>query len=357
MISRDPAVAVNALPRSASVVIANYNYAHFVRDAIDSALGQTHDDVEVIVVDDGSTDDSREVIESYGKRIQAVFKQNGGHGSAFNAGFEQARGDVVFFLDADDAMMPNEVADVLAAWRDGSVLVQFRMETMDSDGHTTGVHPPSWQPLADGDVRDQVLTTGRFDTTVTSGLAFSRDALMRVMPIPEKVFSQAADGYLVRAVALDGPVQAIDACLARYRRHSNNDSTFSPAAAQPAQFFRKKLRYLRNEFDAVRKLAEEHGFPVPDDLGERDLDYVGCRLFSLALDAPGHPVSGDRRISLLMRYLSGCLHKPEPFSRRMADAATAVGVTVLPADAKNTIVRWRQIPASRPWWLRRFAGS
>lgn len=343
--------------RSASVVIANYNYAHFLRDAVDSALAQTHADVEVIVVDDGSVDDSREVIDSYGARIRAVFKANGGHGSAFNAGFVVSRGDVIFFLDADDAMLPNEVSEVLAAWRDGAVMMQFRMETMDSDGKTTGIHPPAWQVLDDGDVSEQVLSTGRFATTVTSGLAFSRDTLERVMPIPEKVFSQAADGYLVRAVALLGPVQALDATLARYRRHSSNDSTFSPQSEHPAQFFRKKLKYLRNEFEAVRNIAHERGLHVADDLGERDLDYLACRFYSLALDAPGHPLAGDRRMPLLMRYLAGCLSKPEPLSRRMADAATAVGVAVLPTDARETIVRWRQMPSARPWWLKRFAGT
>jgi hypothetical protein len=60
---------------------------------------------------------------------------------------------------------------------------------------------------------------------------------------------------------------------------------------------------------------------------------------------------------LLMRYLAGCLSKPEPLSRRMADAATAVGVAVLPTDARKTIVRWRQMPSARPWWLKRFAGT
>jgi glycosyltransferase involved in cell wall biosynthesis len=74
-----------------SVIVNNYNYARFLPDAIDSALRQTYGHVEVIVVDDGSTDESRVVIASYGNRIRAVLKRNGGQGSAFNAVRGRAR--------------------------------------------------------------------------------------------------------------------------------------------------------------------------------------------------------------------------------------------------------------------------
>ena len=87
-----------------SIVVINYNYARFLRAAVDSALAQTFPNIEVIAVDDGSTDESRDVIESYGNRISSVFKPNGGQGSAFNAGFAASRGEVVIFLDADDAL-------------------------------------------------------------------------------------------------------------------------------------------------------------------------------------------------------------------------------------------------------------
>ncbi len=70
-----------------SILINNYNYGRFLSKAIDSALNQEYQNIEVIVVDDGSTDDSRKIIESYGERIKPVLKENGGQASAFNAGF------------------------------------------------------------------------------------------------------------------------------------------------------------------------------------------------------------------------------------------------------------------------------
>jgi cellulose synthase/poly-beta-1,6-N-acetylglucosamine synthase-like glycosyltransferase len=85
-----------------SIVICNYNYARFLDGAIRSALEQDHLDKEVIVVDDGSTDGSREVIARWADAVRTVYKANGGQVSAYNAGFEQVTGDAVVFLDSDD---------------------------------------------------------------------------------------------------------------------------------------------------------------------------------------------------------------------------------------------------------------
>ena len=95
-----------------SVLINNFNYARYLDAAIESALGQDFPDFEVVVVDDGSTDNSRELIARYGARIVPVLKANGGQASSFNAGFAASTGDVVFLLDADDAFLPGKLRRV-----------------------------------------------------------------------------------------------------------------------------------------------------------------------------------------------------------------------------------------------------
>jgi glycosyltransferase involved in cell wall biosynthesis len=96
-------------PVTASIIISSYNYGRFLSQAIDSALNQTCDQVEVIAVDDGSTDNSLDVIASYGDSIISVVKENGGQASALNAGFHASHGQVLLFLDSDDTLLPGAV--------------------------------------------------------------------------------------------------------------------------------------------------------------------------------------------------------------------------------------------------------
>src|SRR5260370_873819 len=101
-----------------SVVITTYNYGRFVEECIDSVLAQDYpsDRVEVIVVDDGSTDDTAERVKRYGTRIEYLRKANGGQASALNAGFAKARGEIISLLGADDYFLPGKLARVAEAF-------------------------------------------------------------------------------------------------------------------------------------------------------------------------------------------------------------------------------------------------
>ena len=144
----------------ASIVINNYNYERYIEQAIRSALAQTYAEVEVIVVDDGSTDGSREIIERYAASLQAVFKKNGGQTSAMNAGFGASSGDVVFFLDADDALIPSAVEQAMPHFGDDDVVkVHWPLRIITRTGRETGaVKPPA--PPARGRLLEQLQREG-----------------------------------------------------------------------------------------------------------------------------------------------------------------------------------------------------
>lgn len=94
-----------------SVIIPTYNYGKHIRKAIDSVLAQTYQDIEIIVVDDGSTDDTRKIIQSnYGSHVRYFFQENIGAPAARNLGIKRSSGEYIIFLDADDFLDPNQVS-------------------------------------------------------------------------------------------------------------------------------------------------------------------------------------------------------------------------------------------------------
>ena len=121
-----------------SVVIPNYNYARFLPEAIDSVLAQTYGQIEIIVVDDGSTDDSREILDGYGDRVTVIFQQNAGVSAARNNGVSRSRGEYLAFLDADDAWLPAKIERQIAAFRgDEEIgLVHVGMVEIDGSGNS-----------------------------------------------------------------------------------------------------------------------------------------------------------------------------------------------------------------------------
>ncbi len=209
------------------IVINNHNYGAFLESAIESACGQTHERVNVLAVDDGSTDDSRQILARYGDRIGLIMQENGGQAAALNAGMERCRGDVVIFLDADDVLRPEAAARVAAAFAaDADVSkVQFRMETIDADGQPTGeLKPAAHLPLPSGDVREAELAYP-YDLVwmATSANAFRAEAVRRILPIPVEQFPvTGADWYLVHLTALLGRVVSLDTVGAGYRVHGDN---------------------------------------------------------------------------------------------------------------------------------------
>lgn len=92
-----------------SAIIATYNRANLVGRAVESILGQTYENIEVIVVDDGSTDDTRKVLARYGERIRLICQDNAGPGAARNRGIAAAKGEIIAFLDSDDLWLPTKI--------------------------------------------------------------------------------------------------------------------------------------------------------------------------------------------------------------------------------------------------------
>jgi hypothetical protein len=325
-----------------SVVINNFNYERYLGEAIDSALAQGHDDVEVVVVDDGSTDGSADVIRGYGERVVAVIKPNGGQGSAFNAGFAAASGDVVIFLDADDRLAPHAAGTVAAAFTSQPDLasVQYRLRVVDADGRPVGpLRPRREGVLPTGDLGPHVLRFRAYHWQPTTGNAYAASALARILPLPEATYRIEADAYLAELIPLCGPMRGLDDVLGDYRVHGANNYRGTTA---DAAFFRKKIARIDEGHSLVVERGPALGWNhVPTSPhAALDAPYMGFRLASLRLDPANHPVRDDRRWKLAARgaYASLANRHIGGLKARSARAAWMLAVAAAPSKAARRLI-------------------
>jgi glycosyltransferase involved in cell wall biosynthesis len=329
-----------------SIVINNFNYARFLAQSIDSALAQTYPRIEVVVVDDASQDGSAEVIRGYGDRVLPVFQdRNGGQGAALNAGFAGSRGDIVIFLDADDYLYPHAVARVVGGWRAGLAKLQYRLDLVDVRGATLDLYPAPEIRFDSGDVIPELLRTGRYETTVTSGNAFPREVLKKVLPVPEEDFRISADGYLVTAVPFHGPIASLEEPLGAYRLHGAN--AWAQDNAPAGERLRRWLEHDAHKYRVVADQARAVGYAVSASLGMRDHHHVATRLASLCADRVRHPYPGDSRLGLAIRGAFASRIARLPWKRRSILAAWFLAVGVLPRRVALKAISWRLSPSTR----------
>jgi hypothetical protein len=342
---------VAASPPEVDVVINNFNYGHYVCRAVDSALAQDHPRVHVVVVDDGSTDDSRRRLEPYRGALELVFKENEGQAAALNAGFARCRGDLVIFLDADDELAPSaasRAAGALAAEPDAA-RIQFRMALIDHAGRALGVtRPAPGVAMPSGDLRRAELSFP-FDLAwvAMSGNAFAVQRLRRIMPIPSREYGRwGADWYLVHLSTLLGPVVSVDEVGAYYRVHGAN--AFEPAAAVlDLERIRREIAYQQVTLRALERLADSLSLERPEPI--LSLSNLACRMISHRLAPELHPLAGERRGRLLLDAGRAAARRfDRPLSTRAALVAALGAIAVLPPRAARKLAALLVFPQRRP---------
>lgn len=244
-----------------SIAINNYNYDRFVKATIDSALAQTYANIEVVVVDDGSTDQSWSIIQSYGDRIKAVRTINGGQGAAYNMGFEQCSGEFILFLDSDDTLDASAIARCVAALEPDISKVQFRLRTVDAGGNAMGGFVPYL--MHDGNVRDIIEKFGHYAGPPASGNFYRRSAIERYFPMPAPRWRRASDTVPFLLSAFHGRIASISEALGSYRLHQKANAR----AGLLGNMNKSIADGLANEIErrdaALALLQERSGINVP----------------------------------------------------------------------------------------------
>ena len=254
-----------------SVLIDTYNSGEFIEQAIESVLAQNFppEQMEVLVVDDGSTDDTAERVRKYSDRIQYLHKSNGGQASAFNYGLKRARGEIVAFLDGDDYWLPGKLRRIVDEFRKSpeAGMVYDNFVKYDSP---SGQFREGGIPGSSGFIPATANGLLHFEMGhPTSTLAFRSSALQRLLPVPERLVVQA-DGHLFACVLFVAPVVYIAEPLTIFRVHTGNLWNWAgntpPGVRTPGQDPVAKARLQRRATatraigDGVREWLEKNGF-------------------------------------------------------------------------------------------------
>ncbi|WP_414755354.1 glycosyltransferase [Anabaena sp. CCY 9910] len=258
-----------------SVIVSNYNYARYLSRAINSVLTQTYSDVEIVIVDDGSTDNSRDVItqlqEQAPDKIKPIFQANQGQGGAFNAGFAAATGEVVAFLDADDVWKPHKLQRIVEVFQTSDVVgVMHHLDIIDGDDQT--IDQASTQgPKLSEDLASVILQTGNaWCFPPTSGLAYRREALSKVFPIDPVKWRIWADGCIIYCTAFLGKIKTLHENLAYYRIHGANNHISAAIATSEQQAKSQAGIEMTNQY--INDYLVRIGYGAKVDLS-RNLQY------------------------------------------------------------------------------------
>jgi glycosyltransferase involved in cell wall biosynthesis len=234
-----------------TALIDTYNHERFIAQAIESVLAQDFParDLDILVVDDGSTDRTPEIVRAFAPRVRLITKPNGGQASAFNTGIPEARGKIIAFLDGDDWWHPSKLsrtAKFFDSHPDVAVL-GHAIQQVDAIEQTSFLTiPPSECEVSFDSVEGAALFRQMMCFFGTSRLAIRREIALDVLPIPERIVIEA-DEFLAIAATAQSRAALLAEPLTFYRLH----------AANHYHMRRPDERRLRRTLQSLHALASE----------------------------------------------------------------------------------------------------
>jgi alpha-1,6-rhamnosyltransferase len=243
-----------------SVLIDTYNHRNFIEQAMVSVLEQDYpaEEREILVVDDGSSDGTAEMVEKFAPRARLIRKANGGQASAFNAGIPECRGEIVAFLDGDDWWAPGKLRSVAEAMRaEPSVgIVGHGIVVVGRDGTERAESLREGFRFQAKDVEGAKLLRRRGAFLGTSRMTIRADVLRRVGRVPEAIAIQA-DEYLFTLAGVVSEARILPETLTYYRMHGGNQFQLEDGSGAPA--LRKKQKSLAALASALEAKLTEFG--------------------------------------------------------------------------------------------------
>jgi glycosyltransferase involved in cell wall biosynthesis len=335
-----------------SVVVCNYNYAQFVGAAIDSALAQDYSRCEVIVVDDGSTDGSQEVIERYRDRTRVILlPTNRGQVAALNDAWPLAQYEIVMFLDSDDLLEPHAASTIARNWRADVVKVQFPMKTIDAKGKSRNSLTPGYLPNVPTDtLRRMLLKFGTCYGVAGSGNAYARRMLDKLSPISGLMWM---DTILAIHAPFYGDVLTLSAPLVSYRIH---EAQWSSSLNSSASRFIRLLEMQEATYSYLSTVFGRMGLTFdPEFARAASQSYVGNLISASRLSTPGERWYVPPSKAVKIAFRAAFVHSPHPVKRRAAQLMWTIAVALAPQRSVRRLIELRSNASSWPTWLVRLA--
>jgi glycosyltransferase involved in cell wall biosynthesis len=271
---------MSAIPR-VSVIIPSFNRAHCIAGSVDSVLAQSFQDLEVIVVDDGSTDDTQEVLARFGNRIRVVRQKNGGVAAARNAGIRVARGSWIAFQDSDDTWRPEKLQTQIEFLEKYQAQMCFTRSVTDSGEMLKDIEEIASTCVEPGVYRiersaaiDSVCSTPLHPYLQTAVIA--RELLESVGNFDTSLCA-AEDTLLIFNLAFSAAFLYIDRPLVVICRGSPGSLTYDP---KPESAARRYAAYLRVQATMYWRLLETYPHKAP--ITRRHLAFFISRRAELA---------------------------------------------------------------------------
>ncbi len=317
-----------------TVLIDTYNHQFLIEDAINSVLKQNFpaSETEILVVDDGSTDDTPGIVRKFAPRVRLLRKINGGQASAFNAGIPEAHGEIVAFLDGDDWWAPGKLAAVTESFAANAEvgLVGHGVTEVYPDGRQRTEVPREIVRFRLNSTEAAKTFRMRRGFLGTSRMAYRREILSRIGCVPESLKFEA-DEYLFTLAGLFADVLILPESYTFYRLHDRNLFQLTSGDAQAT---RRKQQILAALAQSLEEKLKQSG--VPFDIAKTILECVQVEadLLRLVVDSgfPWETVSTELRI---MRVF----HSDTSIWQHLFSCVRLIPALMLPA---STYYRWRR---------------